>query len=53
MPILQEATKAAWIIMDDYYKKTMISRAAFVTTVINPQYKLQFFKWVFNATGGE
>jgi hypothetical protein len=53
LPILQEAAKAAWVIMDNYYKKSMMSRAAFVATVVNPRYKLQFFKWAFTATGGE
>jgi hypothetical protein len=44
MPILQEATRAACAIIDDYYKKSIISCIVFVATVIDPRYKLQFFK---------
>jgi hypothetical protein len=53
MPILQEAARVACAIMDDYYKKTMMFRAAFVATVVDPRYKLQIFKWEFSATDGE
>jgi hypothetical protein len=53
MPILQEAARAACAIIDDYYKKSIMSRAAFVATVVDPRYKLQFFKWAFSATGSE
>ena len=38
--------------MENYFRKTLISRAPIVTIVLNPWYKLYYFETVLKNKGG-
>jgi hypothetical protein len=51
-PILKLVAKAGYDVMEKYFKKTLISRALSVATVLNPRYKLFYFNKLLENEGG-
>ena len=51
-PTLQKASKAAWTVLNDYFKKSMATSHSFVVTISDPRYRLVVFEHLFEADGG-
>lgn len=44
---------AAHAVLLKYYKKSMQTRHSFVATILDPRYKLEVFRYLYEAEGGE
>lgn len=51
-PILRVAATAAHEKMEEYLKKAMLTRNAFVALICDPRYKLSGLEYLFGADGG-
>ena len=38
--------------MNEYYKKVLVTRYSFVTTICDPRYKLNLFAYMYDSEGG-
>jgi hypothetical protein len=51
-PILKLAAKAAYKVIEEYYKEAISSRYSFVAIICDPRYKLKALEFLFNASSG-
>ena len=50
--ILQIAAKAAYKVLWDYFKKSIVTRHGFVSLICDPRYKIEVLEFLFDAEGG-
>ena len=51
-PTLKIAAGAAYVVLTEYFKKSMNTRHSFVSTICDPRYKLAVLAFLFDAEGG-
>jgi hypothetical protein len=44
--------KAAYKVIEEYYKEAISSRYSFIIIIYDPRYKLKVLEFLFNALGG-
>ena len=50
-PALKAAAAAVYVVIDDYFKKVLTTRAPAVAAIIDPRIKLYYFKKAFDNNG--
>jgi hypothetical protein len=50
--VLKAIAKAAHKVLKEYYDKSMATYHSSITTICNPQYKLQYFEFLYEVQGG-